>query len=1082
MEFLSTFLVPGFMLIIHLAVADMTEILYTPKSTHSIKAVVFEEISSEALSQDKEALLSLKSYFVQHNSNVSDLLYDWVQSNNNTCQWVGVKCQELKQGDMRVTFINLTGFALSGAIPSDFSKLPNLQYVDLSLNNLTGEIPEDIFSNCEQLRVLNLSSNGIQGQLPSGLMNCQNLQVLNLSRNALVGSLIPELGQLKNLQRLMLSFNNFSGAIPGSLLNSCGNLTELDLEYNSLKGFIPPIGVNCSLLSVVYLGSNHLYGELPKGLGLLRNLRRLTLDTNGFSGGIPSELGSLYNLELLSIARNNVSGSIPPSLGQMRSLEYLLLHKNNLTGSIPREIGFLHRLRTLDLNYNRLTGPIPSELCSIQSLEFLFLGSNSLEASIPLQIGNLTELQALDLSENQLSGEIPSTIGKLQRLLWLSVSENNLQGQIPLEIVNCSSLIWLKGGSNRFSGELPLAIGLMGRGAEETFRLNNKSDSILPREIGQCLAIARWIPTDFPFIYDTLNRDRCQAFWNNILRGRIPAPMCSFHPEAPGYIQLSSNRLNGTIPESLSNFTRLNSLYLAENMLSGPIPEHLGNLPLTFLNLSYNHFNGSIPASFSRLNCLTKLDLTSNNLQGIIPPSLGNLTSLSSFNISYNVGLRGPLPTGGQFSTFTYLSYLGNINLCVNLAQGSRQKGKGNYSFPLCDGFNNGSENPATGPTILGSNSSRNMLNGWEIVGLSVAIAMAVLLLASSCFWVALIWRLRSQLNSRGDSIFRPPSSDHPGAPVKLFGTTKTESINLKFTYRDIVLGTDNFDESRIIGRGGFGVVYRAQLGLQQKPVISVAIKRLTHDTPQTQKEFMAEMQTLGQLTHPNLVPLLGCCVAGSDRLLIYKLLRNGSLDDLLHEVPGFASAELNWPRRLKIALDAAMGLRFLHHECDSVIIHRDIKASNILLDEKFNAFITDFGLARTIAVEGSHVSTVIAGTLGYVPPEYSRSWKATAKGDVYSFGVILFELATGKRPLEASMVENYGGGTVDWARLMLKDNKAEDIADPCWLEGTGKETVVQFLNIAYDCTQEEARARPSMKEVVHSLQKIYDGLNKKSS
>ena len=292
----------------------------------------------------------------------------------------------------------------------------------------------------------------------------------------------------------------------------------------------------------------------------------------------------------------------------------------------------------------------------------------------------------------------------------------------------------------------------------------------------------------------------------------------------------------------------------------------------------------------------------------------------------------------------------------------------------------------------------------------------------------------------------------------------------LKLTLVDILEATNNFCKTNIIGDGGFGTVYKATLPNGK----IVAIKKLSEAKTQGHREFMAEMETLGKVKHQNLVPLLGYCSFGEEKLLVYEYMVNGSLDLWLRNRTG-ALEVLDWNRRLKIATGAACGLAFLHHGFIPHIIHRDVKASNILLNEDFEPKVADFGLARLISACETHVSTDIAGTFGYIPPEYGQSGRSTTRGDVYSFGVILLELVTGKEPTGPDFKEIDGGNLVGWVIQKINKGLAVEVLDPAVLNADSKNMMLQTLHIACLCLSESPANRPAMLQVLKFLKAIKD-------
>jgi serine/threonine protein kinase len=296
------------------------------------------------------------------------------------------------------------------------------------------------------------------------------------------------------------------------------------------------------------------------------------------------------------------------------------------------------------------------------------------------------------------------------------------------------------------------------------------------------------------------------------------------------------------------------------------------------------------------------------------------------------------------------------------------------------------------------------------------------------------------------------------------------ESVLLRVTADDILKATDNFSEVHIIGNGGFGTIYKAALPEGQR----VAVKRLHGDHQFTGgREFLAEMETIGKVKHRNLVPLLGYCACGDERFLIYEYMHHGSLETWLRNRADVAEA-LGWPARLKICLGSARGLMFLHHGFVPHIIHRDMKSSNILLDENMEPRVSDFGLARVISAYETHISTNVAGTFGYIPPEYGLVMKCTMKGDVYSFGVVMLEVLTGRPPIEQEEMEEGDGNLVSWVRWMIAHGQQGELFDPYLpVSGLPREQMSRVLAIAQECTADEPWKRPTMVEVVKGLRMI---------
>ncbi|KAL0905858.1 hypothetical protein M5K25_024303 [Dendrobium thyrsiflorum] len=287
------------------------------------------------------------------------------------------------------------------------------------------------------------------------------------------------------------------------------------------------------------------------------------------------------------------------------------------------------------------------------------------------------------------------------------------------------------------------------------------------------------------------------------------------------------------------------------------------------------------------------------------------------------------------------------------------------------------------------------------------------------------------------------------------------------FTYEELAMATDGFSDANLLGQGGFGYVHRGMLPNGKE----VAVKQLKIGSGQGEREFQAEVEIISRVHHRHLVSLVGYCIADGKRLLVYEFVPNNTLEFHLH---GKDRPTLEWPTRLKIALGSAKGLAYLHEDCHPKIIHRDIKASNILLDFKFDAKVADFGLAKIASETNTHVSTRVMGTFGYLAPEYASSGKLTDKSDVFSFGVMILELITGRRPVDSSQ-SFMDDSLVDWARPLLTraldDGNFDALTDPNLGKTYNSIEMRRMIACAAACVRHSARRRPRMSQIVRALE-----------
>lgn len=500
-------------------------------------------------------------------------------------------------------------------------------------------------------------------------------------------------------------------------------------------------------------------------------------------------------------------------------------------------------------------------------------------------------------------------------------------------------------------------------------------------------------------------------------------------------IRLSDMELKGTFPQGLQNCSALTGLDLSSNKLYGPIPSNISSIVpfVTTLDLSSNNFSGGIPKGIANCTYLNVLKLDSNKLSGQIPLELSLLGRLKSFSAANNL-LSGPVPNFNNIS-IPAENYANNAGLCGG-------------PLPACQGASK-----KTHPGILVGAA----VGGVTVAALGVGIAMF--------FYMRRVSRKRKE----GDPDGNKWAKSIKGA--KAIKLSMFEKSVVKMRLSDLMKATNSFSKDYIIGTGRTGATYKAIL----EDGTSLMVKRL-QDTQHSEKEFAAEMATLGNVKHRNLVPLLGFCVAKKERLLVYKFMPNGTLHDRLQLVSE-GDKSLDWPLRLKIGIGAAKGFAWLHHSCNPRIIHRNVSSKCILLDADYEPKISDFGLARLMNPVDTHLSTFVNGEfgdLGYVAPEYARTLVATPKGDVYSFGVVLLELVTGERAtFVAKAPESFKGNLVEWITQLSSNSKLQDSIDPT-LTGKGCDgELFQFLKVACSCVLPAPKERPTMFEVYQLLRAI---------
>ncbi|GKV14130.1 hypothetical protein SLEP1_g25043 [Rubroshorea leprosula] len=455
-------------------------------------------------------------------------------------------------------------------------------------------------------------------------------------------------------------------------------------------------------------------------------------------------------------------------------------------------------------------------------------------------------------------------------------------------------------------------------------------------------------------------------------------------------INIPYMQLSGTISPSIGKLSRLQRLALHQNSLHGVIPNEIANCTeLRALYLRANYLQGGIPSNIGNLSLLTILDLSSNSLKGAIPSSIGRLMHLRYLNLSTNF-FSGEIPDFGILSTFGNMSFIGNLDLCGRQVHKLCRTAMG---FPVV--LPHAESDEAAVPK-----RSSHYIKGVLIGAMSTMSLVLVLLLVF--LWIYLLSK-KERAAKKYTEVKKQVHQESTGTKLITFHG------DLPYPSCEIIEKLESLDEEDVVGSGGYGTVYR----MVMNDCGTFAVKRIDRSREGSDQVFERELEILGSIKHINLVNLRGYCRLPASKLLIYDYLAMGSLDDFLHDLKQ-RDKLLNWNARLKISLGSARGLAYLHHDCCPKIVHRDIKSSNILLDENLEPHVSDFGLAKLLVDEDAHVTTVVAGTFGYLAPEYLQSGIATEKSDVYSFGVLLLELVTGKRPTDPTFVKR-GLNVVGW-------------------------------------------------------------------
>ncbi|OEL30558.1 Leucine-rich repeat receptor-like tyrosine-protein kinase PXC3 [Dichanthelium oligosanthes] len=800
-------------------------------------------------------------------------------------------------------------------------------------------------------------------------------------------------------------------------------LARLDLSANSLRGGVPPALGKLARLEFLDLSMNALSGAVPAGLAGASGLRFLNLSNNALSGAIPDELRGLRELQELQISGNNLTGALPGWLAGLPGLRVLSAYENLLSGPIPPGLGLSSELQVLNLHSNALEGAIPSSLFELGNLQVLILTLNRLNGTIPDAIGRCRGLSNVRIGDNLLSGVIPASIGDATSLTYFEANTNDLSGAIPTQFARCANLTLLNLAYNRLAGEVPDVLGEL-KNLQELIVSGNGLGGEFPKAILRCRNLSK-----LDLSYNSFNGD-------------LPENICN--GSRMQFLLLDHNEFSGGIPPGIGGCTRLLALQLGSNNLGGEIPAEIGKVKSLqiALNLSSNHFVGTLPRELGRLDKLVTLDLSSNEISGQIPGDMRGMLSLIEVNLSNN-RLSGAIPTFGPFQKSAASSFSGNAKLCGD---------------PL----------DVDCGSIYGSNYGMDHRKISYRVALAVVGSCLLIFSLVSLVVALFMWRERQEKEAEAKKA-EAGEVVVAAAPQVVASTVFIESLQQAIDFQSCVKAT--YKDANELSNGTFSTTYKAVmpsgLVLCVKKLKSVDRAVVNHQT-----KMIRELERLAHINHKNLVRPIGYVIYDDCALLLHHYMPNGTLLQLLHNDCNTDGEKQkpDWLRLLSIAIDVAEGLAFLHQ---IATIHLDISSGNIFLDSHYNALLGEVEISKVLdPSKGTASISAVAGSFGYIPPEYAYTMQVTVPGNVYSYGVVLLEILTSKLPVE----EEFGEGVdlVKWVHTAPERGETpEQIMDPrlSTVSFAWRRQMLAVLKVAMLCTERAPAKRPRMKKVVEMLQ-----------
>ncbi|XP_045801004.1 probable leucine-rich repeat receptor-like serine/threonine-protein kinase At3g14840 isoform X2 [Trifolium pratense] len=840
---------------------------------------------------------------------------------------------------------------------------------------------------------------------------------ITLKGQNLPGTLPPELSRLHYLQIIDLSRNYLNGTIPKEW-GSMANLLNITLPSNRLTGSIPVEIANISTLIQLDLTANQLSDNIPGELGNLTQIRTLRFSSNNFTGELPATLAKLTTLLDFQISDNHFPGKIPDFIQNWTNINSLSIQGSGLSGPIPSKISLLRNLT--DVRISDLNGfayaPLP-QFNNMPLLKNLILRNCKINGTLHDYLGTISTLKHLDLSFNNISGAIPSTYAETNGVKFIFLTGNLLTGSLPNWKKNIDVDISYNNLSNSQGNQIC-----------QSDKVNLFSPTLAHNNIGtnSCL---RECPKPLYSLYINCGGKQATVNKTTYDYDSESSGAAKFHVSPTGTwafsttgIFIDGDQLGETYPpQNITTLTMADS-ELYTNARGSPI------------SLTYYGFclaNGSYTVKLHFAEIMFRDDQTYGSLGRRVFDIYiqGNLVQ-KDFNIAEEAGGVGK----------KVIKLFKDVDVTSNTLEIRLYwAGKGTQSLP-----NRSVYGPLISAISVESDSPPGSISAGAVVGIVVAATVIIIILVFGILW----WK---GCFGKKNSLAR-----------------ELNSLDLQtglFSLRQIKAATNYFDISNKIGEGGFGPVYKGCL----PNGTLIAVKQLSSKSKQGNREFLNEIGMISALQHPYLVKLYGCCMEGDQLLLIYEYLENNSLARALFG-PEEHQIKLDWSTRQKICVGIAKGLAYLHEESRLKVVHRDIKATNVLLATDLNPKISDFGLAKLDEEDNTHISTKIAGTYGYMAPEYAMHGYLTDKADVYSFGIVALEIVSGRsNTMHRAKEEAFY--ILDWAHLLKERGDLMELVDRRLGSDFNKKEAMVMINVGLLCTNVTSTLRPSMSSVVSMLE-----------